>query len=83
MKLDLCEHFQADSQKTLFVTGIERRCSGDDITNVSEVNGTISKVARVPDEPRQPEGRTLIVYESEQAILEIDPSALGGVISSL
>lgn len=82
MELDLCEHFQADSQKTLFVTGIERRCIGDDITHFSEVNGTISKVARVPDEPRQSEGRTLIVYESEQAILKIDPSALGEVISS-
>lgn len=59
MELDLCEHFQADRQKSLFVTGIERHCIGDDITNFSEVNGTISKVARVPDEPRQPEGRTL------------------------
>lgn len=82
MELDLCEHFQADSQKILCVTGIERRCSGDDITNVFEVNATISKVARVPDDPGQPEGRTLIVFESEQDILKIDSSALGEVISS-
>lgn len=40
-------------------------------------NGKISKIIRVPDEPHQPQGRTLVIYESEQAILKIDPITLG------
>ncbi|XP_039900907.1 zinc finger CCHC domain-containing protein 12-like [Simochromis diagramma] len=83
MALDLCERFRVDSQKTLLITGIERHRSEHDITNVFEVNGKISNIVRVPDEPHQPEGRTLIVYESEQAILKIDPSTLGEVVSPL
>ncbi|CAL9689979.1 unnamed protein product [Knipowitschia caucasica] len=80
MEMDLCERFRADSQKTLYVTGIGRSFSDDDISDVFGVNGEISNIIRIPNEPHQPQGRTLIVYESEQAILKVDPSTLGELV---
>ncbi|XP_038125367.1 zinc finger CCHC domain-containing protein 12-like [Cyprinodon tularosa] len=78
--MDLCERFAADSQKTLYVTGVTASHSDNDISDVFGANGKISKIVRVPNEPHQPEGRTLIMYESEQAILKIDPSTLGEIV---
>ncbi len=75
--MDLCGRFQVDGQKALYVTGVERSCTDDDISDVFVTNGKISKIIRVPDEPHQPQGRTLVIYESEQAILKIDPVTLG------
>ncbi|XP_049423362.1 uncharacterized protein LOC125883185 [Epinephelus fuscoguttatus] len=75
--MDLCGRFQVDGQKTLYVTGVEQSCTDDGISDVFVTNGKISKIIRVPDEPYQPRGRTLVIYESEQAILKIDPVTLG------
>lgn len=83
MEMDLCKRFQADSQKTLYVTGVETSYSDDDIADFFRVNGKVSKIIRIPNEPHQPEGRTLIVYDSEQAILKIDPSTLGELTSEV
>lgn len=75
--MDLCGRFQVDYQKTLYVTGVEQSCADDDVSDVFVTNGKISKIIRIPDEPHQPQGRTLVTYESEQAILKVDPVTLG------
>lgn len=79
--MELCDRFQVNSQTTLYITGVESSCSDDDINDVFVVNGKISKIVRIPNEPDQPQGRTLIEYESEQAILKIDPATLGELTS--
>ena len=83
MEMDFCKRFQVDSQKTLYVTGVETNYSDDDISEFFRVNGKVSKIIRIPNEPHQAEGRTLVVYESEQAILKIDPSTLGELTSEI
>lgn len=79
--MELCDRLGVNSQTTLYVTGIEGSCSVDDITDVFLVNGEISKIIRIPNEPNQPEGRTLIEYESDLAIVKIDPATLGELTS--
>lgn len=81
MELDLCQRFRVDSKRTLYVTGVDESYSDDDISDIFVINGKISKVIRVPDEPHQPKGRGLVEYESEQSILKIDPSTLGELTS--
>ena len=75
--MDLCGRFQVNGQKTLNLTGVEQSCTDDDISDVFVTNGKISKIIRIPDEPHQPQGTTLVIYKSEQAILKIDPVTLG------
>ncbi|KAI2644375.1 Modulator of apoptosis 1 [Labeo rohita] len=79
--MDLCKRFDVHGQNCLYVTGVEKTCSIEDITGFFEVHGEISKVVRVPDEPEQPSGRLLIQYSSESSILKIDPDSLGDLTS--
>lgn len=79
--MDLCDRLGVNSQTTLYVTGVESSCGDDVIVDVFRANGKISKIIRIPDEPNQPEGRTLIEYESDLAIIKIDPATLGELTS--
>lgn len=79
--MDLCERVGVDSQRALCVTGVGMSCTDDDISDVFGVNGKISKIIRIPDEPNQPKGRTLVEYDSEQAIIKIVPAILGEIPS--
>lgn len=40
------------------------------------INGEVSKVVKIPDEPGQPEGRVLLQYASDMSISKIDPITL-------
>lgn len=79
--MELCDRFQVDSHRALYLTGVENGCSDDDLSDIFVINGKISKIVRVPNEANHPEGRVLIEYESEQAILKINPDTLGELAS--
>lgn len=75
--MDLCEQFGVNSQRTLYITGVEASCTDDDISNVFAANGKISGIIRIPEELNQPRGRTLVEYGTDQAIEKINPATLG------
>lgn len=79
--MDLCNRFNVNGQCSLYVTGIEGVYTDDDITKVFEINGKVSKVARIPNEPNEVEGRVLIEYVSDKSISKIDPKILGDLPS--
>lgn len=68
--MDLCNRFDVHGQNCLYVTGVEKTCSIEDITGFFEVHGEIAKVVRVPDEPEKPAGTFLIQYSSDSSILK-------------
>uniref|UniRef100_A0AAQ6IIC4 Paraneoplastic antigen Ma-like C-terminal domain-containing protein n=1 Tax=Anabas testudineus TaxID=64144 RepID=A0AAQ6IIC4_ANATE len=79
--MDLCNRFDIDGQRSLYVTGIEGVYADIDIANVFEINGNISKVVKIPNEQNQPEGRALVEYVSEKSISKVDPKILGDIPS--
>lgn len=74
-KIECCEQFGVNGQRTLYITGVETSCTDD----LSAVNGKISGITRIPDDLHQPKGRTLVVYGTEQAIENINPATLGSL----
>lgn len=76
-KMDICNQFDLHGPSCLYVTGISEKYSDDKITNFFKVNGDIAKIVRVPDDPDQPRGRTLIQYSSDRAVSRLDPAFLG------
>lgn len=75
--MDICNRFDVDGQSSLYATGIEGAYTDEEIANVFEVNGNISKIVRIPNAPEQLEGRVLIEYASDRSISRIDPTTLG------
>ncbi|XP_038128535.1 zinc finger CCHC domain-containing protein 18-like [Cyprinodon tularosa] len=75
--MDLCNKFKVHGQSCLYVTGIDLNYSEEEIADFFKVNGDVTKVIRVPDDPDQPKGRTLVQYSSDRAISRIDPANLG------
>lgn len=75
--MDLCNRYSVHGQSCLYVTGVDKNCTNEDITSLFEVNGEIAKIIRVPDEPDQPTGRVLVQYSSESSVLRINPDSLG------
>lgn len=75
--MDVCNRFNVNGQNSLYATGIEDFYTDEEIANVFKVNGMISKIVRMLNEPRQPEGRALIDYASDRSISRIDPITLG------
>lgn len=75
--MDLCNQYSVHGQSCLYVTGVDKHCTNEDITSFFEVNGEIAKIIRVPEEPDQPTGRVLVQYSSERSVLRINPDSLG------
>uniref|UniRef100_A0A8C5DCT6 CCHC-type domain-containing protein n=1 Tax=Gouania willdenowi TaxID=441366 RepID=A0A8C5DCT6_GOUWI len=79
--MDLCNRFGVDGQSSLYITGIDGDYTDEEIASTFEVNGEVSKIVKVPDEPGQPEGRVLLQYTSNRSISKIDPIILGTIPS--
>lgn len=79
--MDICNRFGVDGQRSLYITGIEGDYTCEEIASAFTINGEVSKVVKVPDEPGQPEGRVLLQYVSDMSISKIDPITLGTVPS--
>lgn len=81
--MDLCICFDVDGQSSLYVEDIEGAYTDEEISNVFEVSGDISKVVRIPDESGQPEGRVLVKFSSDRPISSVNPSILATLPSPL
>lgn len=79
--MDICNRFGVDGQCSLYITGIKEDYTCEEIANTFTINGTVSKVVKVPDEQGEPEGRVLLQYASDMSISKIDPITLGTVPS--
>ena len=77
--MDLCNRYKVHGQFCLLVTGVDQMHSDELLISFFAQNGKISKCIRIPDELNQPNGRVLIVYESENSIDKINPDTLGNV----
>lgn len=75
--MDICNRFEVNGQCALYATGIEDIYTSEEIASVFAVNGEILKIVRIPNEPGQPEGRTLVEYVSDRSISRVDPITLG------
>lgn len=79
--MDICNRFGVDGQSSLYITGMKGDYTDVEIASTFEVNGEISKIVKIPDEPGQPEGRVLLQYVSDRSISRIDPITLGTIPS--
>lgn len=78
--MDVCNRFGVHGRNSLYITGVGAY-TDKEISQVFEVNGDISKIIRIPNEPGQPEGRVLVEYVSDRSISRIDPITLGALPS--
>lgn len=79
LDLDICNRFGVDGQSSLYITGIKRDYTDEEMAGTFEVNGEVSKVVKIPDKPGQLEGRVLLQYASDKSISKIDPITLGTI----